>query len=221
MTALIAPVVLGSSADGRLELFARGVDGRLYHRWQLQPSDNSAGNWSPGWYSHGSPAGAALVGGPVLRLNSEGRLELFIVGSDGAVYHLWQYAVSGGWNQWIPHGAPPGVRFSPSLALETVDNGRLALFAVGSDGALYSISQIVPSGGWTYWQNHGTPPGTTIAGELTVVAHDDVTLGINGASPERHRLLSVFATAADGTVRYIYQEPPAGAWTVWFSLGQP
>jgi hypothetical protein len=45
-----AAVGLGRSGDGRLELFAVGRDGSLWHKWQTRASNG----WSA-WTSHGHP----------------------------------------------------------------------------------------------------------------------------------------------------------------------
>ena len=39
---------VAKNADGRLEIFARGGDGALWHKWQTAPNNG----WS-GWYSLG------------------------------------------------------------------------------------------------------------------------------------------------------------------------
>jgi hypothetical protein len=43
-------------------------------------------------------------GGPVAA--SASRLELFAVGTDGQLYHIWQTAVNNGWSSWHSHGTP-------------------------------------------------------------------------------------------------------------------
>jgi hypothetical protein len=37
---------LARNADGHLELFVRGGDAALWHRWQLEPN-SSWGDWAP------------------------------------------------------------------------------------------------------------------------------------------------------------------------------
>jgi hypothetical protein len=77
--------VLAANRDGLLEVFVRGSDRNLWHRWQPAPS----GNWSD-WHSLGSPLDAE-EGFFFLdvRQNQDGRLEVFIV-HRGELWHTSQ-----------------------------------------------------------------------------------------------------------------------------------
>jgi hypothetical protein len=69
----------------------------LWHNWQTAPH---AGPWS-GW----SSLGGVIVSDPSLALNSDGRLEVFALGLDGALWHIWQDAAhSGPWSAWASLG---------------------------------------------------------------------------------------------------------------------
>jgi hypothetical protein len=83
---------VSASADGRLEVFLHSY-GVLWHIWQTP-----GGGWSD-WTSHGTPPGTQLYGDSpaAIAANSEGRLELFTVGEDGVLWHLWQT---------VPNGCP-------------------------------------------------------------------------------------------------------------------
>ena len=81
---------LGRNADGRLEIFARGGDGAVWHMWQTAPNNG----WS-GWYSLGGWIDLLKVSS-----NDDGRMEIFARGGDGAVWHMWQTAPSNGWSGW-------------------------------------------------------------------------------------------------------------------------
>jgi hypothetical protein len=66
------------------------------------------GAWSETWLSHGS-AGGGFAGDPTLALNGDGRLELFVRGSDGALWHRWQKERGGAWSQtWLSHSSAGG-----------------------------------------------------------------------------------------------------------------
>ncbi len=103
-TTWIAP-----SADGRLEVFVVGTRGggggvRLWHLYQIAP----AGGWSQ-WVSHGSPPPPEFTNwnNPVVALNSDGRLELFM-GFGAQTFQLWQTSRDGGWTpQWTQHPVAP------------------------------------------------------------------------------------------------------------------
>jgi hypothetical protein len=140
---------IGQSADGRLEVFVRGLDddggglGALYHRWQQTPG----GDWS-NWHSHGG----SFLGDPVVAQNTAGRLELFIVGEDGLV-QKWQTAPNKGWSDWHFAGRASTLPFNPSLSIARNADGRLEVFALAWDGrgrvGVYHLWQLQPSRGWS------------------------------------------------------------------------
>ncbi|HEV7240784.1 MAG TPA: matrixin family metalloprotease, partial [Thermoanaerobaculia bacterium] len=186
-------VAVGRNADGRLEIFARGTDNALWHKWQTAPS---AGPWSA-WYS----LGGVITSDPVAVSNGDGRLEVFARGTDNAVWHLWQTAPSAGpWSGWSSLG---GVITSNIAAARNAD-GRLEIFARGTDNALWHKWQTAPSAGpWSAWYSLGG-----------VITSDPVTaLNWNGR-------LEVFARGTDGAVWHLWQTAPsAGPWSGWSSLG--
>jgi hypothetical protein len=150
------PLALGANADGRLELVApaafAGGDQEIWHRWQSTPG----GGWS-GWSSLGTAGGGELLTSvPVLARNADGRLELFVVAGDGAVWHRWQTAPNNGWSPWANLGSvATGTIQGPTLASNA--DGRLELFLRAPDtGGLYQLSQSAPNDGWT--PGHGWPP---------------------------------------------------------------
>jgi hypothetical protein len=140
------------SADGRMELFIRGSNGELYHRWQLWVGSPAV--WSD-WLSEGS-AGGGFVDHPVLGRSGDGRLELFIVGADGNLWHRWQTTASNGWSAWTSEGSAGG-GFAAAPAVHPSGDGRLELFVVGADGNLWHRWQTAASNGWSAWTSHGHP----------------------------------------------------------------
>ena len=44
------------------------------------------------------PLGGRLASDPAVGVNPDGRLEVFAVGQDGALQHIWQTAPGAGWN---------------------------------------------------------------------------------------------------------------------------
>ena len=141
------------SADGRLELFARGNDGALWHRWQDEVSTTAV--WS-GWVSEGA-AGGGLLDHPVVGASADGRLELFMTGVDGNIWHRWQTVASNGWSAWTSAGSAGGGFTDAAPGLGRSGDGRLELFAVGRDGNLWHKWQTVASNGWSGWISHGQP----------------------------------------------------------------
>ncbi len=197
-------------SDGRLELFAKGIvsaqDSALWHIAQTAPSQG----WTD-WASLGSPAATGGLGLPVVAASADGRLEVFAVGSDGALWHIWQTSLNGGWSAWLSHGTPPGTAFDglrrPVIAPNT--EGRLELFAVGDDKALWHIWQIAPNGGWSSWTAHGTPPGT------------DFTIGSPAMAASADGRLELFLCGSDEQLWHIWQVSPSGGWSSWTSHGHP
>jgi hypothetical protein len=93
--------VLALNADRRFEVFAPGNDGNLWHIWQTQPNNG----WSS-WSNRGTPPNIKFASPPAVMLNPDRRLELFTVGNDGHVCHIWQIARGGAWSNWWVHGGP-------------------------------------------------------------------------------------------------------------------
>src|SRR5207237_499961 len=80
-----------SWASGRLDAFAQGTDGALWHRWW------AGGAWR-GWEALGglltADAGAVSWG--------PDRVDVFVRGTDGQLWHRWWDGA--GWRGWEPGG---------------------------------------------------------------------------------------------------------------------
>ena len=152
------PLIAAASADGRLELFTAAIDGAVWHCGQTQPS----GDWSD-WGSMDFPPGLqAELGGLAAAQNQDGRLELFVIGSGGTLWHRWQISPLGSWSNWASLGARgqgfAGVAAAPELS------GRLMIFATerptststgghNRGDVLWQRSQVTPGGGWSPWES--------------------------------------------------------------------
>lgn len=171
---------LARSADGRLELFIRGTDGRLYHQWETGVGTFSWSGWNT-FNADSTPPGG-FVDHPVAGASADGRLELFLTGSDGNIYHSWQVQASDGWSSpWLSEGSAGGGFGAAAPGLGRNGDGRLELFAVGRDGNLYHKWQTVASNGWSQWAllaPQAPPPPLTIVPEVVnepvKVARDDI-----------------------------------------------
>ena len=167
------------------------------------------------WTSLGTPPpgispGSRASNFPVAS-NQDGRLEVFTIGGDGALWHIWQ-APNGpndGWSDWASLGGPPDTPPRNTLFFVAVGvnaDGHLEVFAFTSY-ALWHIWQALngPNDGWSDWASLGSSEDSTDA--LTVAANADGRL-------------EVFASGSYGALWHIWQAPNDG-WSDWASLGRP
>jgi hypothetical protein len=135
------PAVIANE-DGRLELFARGQDGRLLHVWQSGDAFGGFGGWQA------FAGNAAVASDPAPTLSADGRIEVFVGNTDGSVWHIWQSAPNSPFGAWVSHGG----RVTGGLSVVRNLDGRLELFGRGSAGDLQVSRQSSaggPIGGWT------------------------------------------------------------------------
>ena len=113
----------------------------------------------------------ALSGAAAAALNSDGRLEIFAIGTDHALWHIWQTAPHAGpWSAWSSLGGV--ITSTPAVAVNT--DGRIEVFARGTDGALWHIWQTAPHAGpWSTWSSLGG----SITSDPTVAVNSDGQIG--------------------------------------------
>jgi hypothetical protein len=183
---------LANNADGRLELFAVAIDGRLLHAWQ-QSEDSDFGAWV-------SLATGPFQGVPTAIRNLDQRLEVFATLRTGALAHVWQLAPNGGWSA---ETQTQGVhQFDPASHINA--DGTLSVFVVGvNDRAVWTRRQQKPNGSWGAWTSLGGIVRSTPA----------VGRQANGA-------LQLFAIGQDGAVwTTVQQSPSSVGWRPWARLG--
>jgi hypothetical protein len=156
------------NADGRVEVFATGSDGKLWHAWQ---NDSSLPDFSD-WASLPLPADPWNVAQLEVASNQDGRLEVFVKdGVHGHVLHIWQAAPNVNWvSQWEDLGFPTGGYADFRVAKD--QRGRLVIVAVQGDHAV-SIQQQGPNADFGSWI---TLPGKSpdgIGTSLSVLANED------------------------------------------------
>jgi hypothetical protein len=148
-------VVQNTFSDNRLMVFVVGTDNKLHYIQQEQAPD-------PVDFFPWDQSQSALPGGvvrassdPAVIMNSDGRLEAFVVGTDNAVWHTSQTDPGSiSFSSFQSLGGVVDSNTSP--VLERNSDGRLELFVVGTDNALWHRSQISPgSNTWTGWQSLG------------------------------------------------------------------
>jgi hypothetical protein len=181
-------VITGTNADNRLEAFALGFDGSVFHKWQLVPN----GGWSQ-WAGFGGHDLQQIVA----TRNQDGRLELFALGGDKKVYHIWQTIANGGWGKW----ASLNGHDLQQITVARNKDGRLELFALGGDKSVYHIWQTVANGNWGNW--------------ASLQGHD---LRQITAAQNKDGRLELFALGGDRSVYHTWQTVANGNWGNWTSL---
>jgi hypothetical protein len=78
-------VTAAQNSDGRLEIFYVGTNNDLYHNWQKQKGISDNSNWAGETRFAGDSADQVTAA-----QNSDGRLEIFYVGTNSGLYHNWQ-----------------------------------------------------------------------------------------------------------------------------------
>ena len=126
--------------DGLVDVFARGSDGTLQHRY-YQPGR--------GWTAWGS-LGGQLTSEPSAITYGGGEIDVFARGASNQVV-LRQFRPATGWGPWVDMG--DGGHLSGPAALHR-GGGVVDLFARGGDGTLIH-RQYNPGGGWTAWESLG------------------------------------------------------------------
>ncbi len=122
-----------SWGEGRLDVFARGTDNALWHKWY-------DGGWSD-WES----LGGQITSDPSAVCWGPGRIDVFARGMDNALWHLWY---EGGWSGWESLGG--GLGSGPDAC--SWAPGRLDVFVLGTDTALWHKWY---EGGWSDWEGLG------------------------------------------------------------------
>jgi hypothetical protein len=117
---LSAPAAV-SWAAGRLDSFAVGVDGNLYHEW-----------WGGSWGGPENLGGGNLRNAPSVASWAANRLDVFAIAANGHLHHkAWD-----GSSWWGPEDLGGGNLINSPSAVSWSAN-RLDIFALGSDGNLY------------------------------------------------------------------------------------
>ena len=169
---------VSSWASGRLDVFVRGTDNALWHKW-------FSGGWS-GWES----LGGVLTSDPAAVSWGPNRIDVFVRGTDNALWHKWWNGSA--WSGWESLG---GVLTS-GPAVCSWSSGRLDVFVRGTDNALWHKWY---SGGWSGWESLGG-----------VLTSDPAAVSWG---PNR---IDVFVRGTDNALWHKWW---SGGWSGWDSLG--
>lgn len=151
---------------------------------------------------------AGALSGPI-QMNQNGGLEMFAIGSSGAVQHDWQKAAdvpqspSTGWNGWTGSGFS-GVASAGGIAVAKNQDNTLQIF-VPTSGDVYWSRQVSPGAGWTSWTDMTSSSGLG----LTYLA----------AANNPDGSLSVFGLNSSGVLYTVSENAPEIGWaSSWTAL---
>jgi hypothetical protein len=159
---------------------------------------------------------ARVVSDPVVGTNDDGRLEVFIVGGDGALWHSWQ--VQGNisqWSPWASFGSPPNSPLTaqesgfPVLSVSKDRDGRLQVFAV--NGTVWQIGQAAKNVNWGGWRSLGRPQSPSGS-----------AVGVWSVNNLDRRIELFIENSASGSLQHIWQLGDAFSWNgVYTEFGWP
>ncbi len=190
---LVTGVGASSWRSGVIDLFVRGTDNLLYHKWY----DKNSSGWKPNYdlvgpdrgFISGSPVAVSGGGSDLVDVFARG-----IGANDGVYQKVWQNST---WSNWQRLGtmdtlSSPGLSWEPTRCLN--------VYVRGTDNALY-LHQYTPTGGWVGpW-----PLDRQISSSPTGIALK------NGS-------VHVFARGMDNTLLHRRYD---NGWQPWQSLGGP
>lgn len=151
----LSDLVVANNQDGRLELFlANSFTQQINHTWQTQASNSQS------WVTMTplEPFANVKYGLNVGR-NSDGRLEIFFHGNNtsNTCYHAWQVSPNSDWsnNEYLlPDNSLSDMPDASKIAVGNYDDGRLAVFAIGTASGVFGIHVKYQTGptSWSSWQ---------------------------------------------------------------------
>jgi hypothetical protein len=181
-----------SWAPGRLDVFVRGGDNKL---WQNFSTDAGA-TWS-GWVQPFTDG--VLASAPAVDSRGPGQLDVFVIGTDS---HIYQRFYNGAWNAgWLDQSTPTSVASGSRPSAVSRDGIHVDVFVESADQKLWQ--RTWDGSNWSIWN----PP---VGSSGTLATSPEVT------SWDNDNLL-VFTVGTDG---HAYALPfGAGGWGTWVRLG--
>jgi len=210
---------VGSNLDGRLEVFALGMDGAVWHTWEVAPNSEQWSDWAT--FGPFLDDATFLKQGLAIQAvsNQDGRLEIFIVDDSWNVWHIWQGVPNGGWvSQWSSLGSP-GPASSYEVIVAPNDIAALDLYMLNEDTYLISCkSQLQPNGNWEdTWTSMG---GASTLGRPGGKGHYSYEFLVSGQNRTISTQVISFMRGTNrfwGTQRSHFVEG-ASSWSPWISL---
>ena len=179
-----------SDATNEVTVFCRGSDGAC---WYKEWNGSAWGSWT-------SLGGQILANtGPCACSLSVGRLDVFVTGTNGVIYH--KYRAGGVWTSTWENLTQGGFQTTASPGAAAVSSTQLAVFAQGKDnGSLYMLEWN--DGAWdAAWLQLG---GTLATGTGPGVCADATNY-------------HVFVTGTNAAIYHTYGN--GDVWYAWENLG--
>jgi hypothetical protein len=198
---------VSSQIDGALDVFVRGSNGTIYHRYctgncgATATDKNRLVNWQPasGWFQLPTDGITDHRGSPASVSWANGRVDVVTRRADNTIWHKWY---EGAWAGWESLGSPPGgAASSPAIASRGAN--RLDIFARSTNGSLYWRRW---SPGWSGWEFVASPPaGVTSFGDPAAISPSSL-------------VTEVYVIGANDGRPY-YKRWANSAWSPWFFAG--
>ena len=191
-----------SWGNGRIDVFVRGGDNRLWQIW------TACGGCQ--WSAWLKPVGddGTLASSPTATSWGPDRLDVFVLGTNGVIYQ--RFWAGSSWNgSWLSRGTPPPGAFPDRPGAASWGPGRIDLFVRGADNRLWQ--SYWAGQGWSGWLQ---PPGTQAGVLASAPSASPWGAGLPGASPR----LTVFVRGTNG---HVYQTTWDAAWSPWAPIGAP
>ena len=191
---LAGPVAAVSQVPGKINVFARGSDGRLWQNW----FDNTG--WQSKWNYIDGPSTSSSS--PTAISFGEGHMDVFET-RNGSLWHSWHKNDANTWRPWSTLGAPDGISLAGPVAAVSQVPGKINVFARGSDGRLWQ--NWFDNTGWQSKWNYIDGPSTSSSSPTAI------------SFGEGH--MDVFETR-NGSLWHSWYSSNGG-WRSWQPVGRP
>ncbi len=176
---------IGHNRGGRMVCFAL-VGNLIGYFWQTQANQES---WSQSGFLQGAYTDFSV------ETHADGRMQLFGIGADGFVYHLWQKDPETD-AQWT---APSRLLDRKARKIQafrdTYRGDRIEVYILDTEGAVYQTAQTLD---WSPWQRIGSALGK------------DLAIAQNGDGR-----VELFLIGNDDRVYHAWQDA-SGKWGAWY-----
>ncbi|POX55315.1 hypothetical protein C3489_11020 [Streptomyces sp. Ru71] len=202
---------VGTHADGRMDVFAVQTNGGVTHIAETEPS-RGWGEWTG--LADAGAANTALSAGASSNIavanQKDGRLNVFIVQSNGGVSRNYETSVNGSWSGWKNFAsagavlaAAPRAGVTPisgsNISVGAHDDGRLDVVILQSNGGVARAYETSPGGSFSGWE---------------VLADAGSAASVEATSHSDGRF-DIFVTQTSGGISRNYETSPGGSLSGW------